>query len=66
MVELLQNDLDCQDIEEKSNSSDNGENMKNDKRLGHEVIKFMEKKNLFSSTECTSVCNLQKCLTLKR
>lgn len=51
MVESLQNDLDCQEIQDESNSPDNGENMKDDEedwdsveKAIDEVIKFMEKK----------------------
>lgn len=51
MVESLQNDLDCQEIQDESNSPDNGENMKDDEedwdsveKATDEVIKFMEKK----------------------
>lgn len=55
MIESFQTYFDCQEIEEESNYSNNGENMKdNDEDWGsveksiEEVNKFREKKNLFS------------------
>lgn len=72
-VETLQNELDCHEIDEESNSSDNGKNMKDDEedwrlsrenyRLGHQIN---GDKSLFSITESTRERNLQKCFTLKK